>query len=89
MKIICTARGWSYDPHKSTARPLLEIILSNTTLESYLQDPLLIVATIRNRLSTSHGAGAIPRVPTHHIARFAMNSTASAVLLLAEETGQI
>jgi hypothetical protein len=56
-------------------------------MESYFDQPLLLIATMRNRLSSSHGAGAQPRVVPAHRARYVINATAAAILLLVEECG--
>jgi len=86
MKIICTKKGWAFDP-KDTAAPLIKTIITNTGLDSFFEQPLLLIATMRNRLSSSHGAGTMPKNPPEHIARYALNATASAILLLVEATG--
>ena len=86
MKIICTKKGWAFDP-KDTAGPLIKTIITNAGLEPFFEQPLLLIATMRNRLSSSHGAGTTPKNPPEHIARYALNATASAILLLVEATG--
>jgi hypothetical protein len=87
MKIVCKGKGWPVDP-KSSASSLLKTILPRTTLEPFFEQVLLIVATIRNRLSPAHGGGADPRVTPPHIAEFVLNSTASCILLLVKEVGE-
>jgi hypothetical protein len=84
MKLICARRGWPHDD-RDTAAPLLRVILSNSSLDGFFEQPLLTIATLRNRLSSSHGAGTKPRVVPTHKARYALNATAAAILLLAEE----
>nr|BBJ04402.1 hypothetical protein YBY_22510 [Marinobacter nauticus] len=85
MKIICEKRKWQYD-QKDAAASLLKTIISESNLEPFFTDPLLIVGTIRNRLSKSHGAGAAKKQAPQHIAHYTINSTAAAILLLVEET---
>ena len=87
MKIICARKVWSYN-QTDTAAPLLDVIFSNTNLDSFFKQPLMLVATIRNRLSSAHGAGTQPRIVDRHVANFAINATAAAILLLVEETIQ-
>jgi hypothetical protein len=86
MKHICAKRKWPYQ-QSDTAAPLLRVIMQNSNLESYFEQPLLTIATLRNRLSTSHGAGTQQREAPPHKARYAINATASAILLLVEECG--
>ena len=85
MKIICDLKGWTYQQN-ATASPLLEVVISHSTLGSFFTQPLLLVATIRNKLSSAHGAGNQPRTVDPHVAHFAINATASAILLIGEET---
>jgi hypothetical protein len=86
MKVICAKKRW---PHKETdvANTLVKTMIDNTNLDSYFEQLLIIVATLRNRLSSSHGGGAKPRNPPQHLARYVVNATASAILLLADEVG--
>ena len=84
LKIICDIKKWTYN-QSDTSGKLVKIVISNLSLESYLEPSLLITATIRNKLSTSHGAGSGTRKVSEHIACYAINSTASAILLLKGE----
>ena len=84
MKLICARKGWPYK-ETDTAATLLKVVLAKSGLESFFEQPLLTIATLRNRLSTSHGGGATPRSVSPHKARYAINATASAILLLVEE----
>ena len=83
MKIICRRKNWE---SRETASFLIKTIVEKTSLESFFIDYLMIVATLRNKLSTAHGGGEIVRSVSRHVAKFAINSTASSILLLAEET---
>jgi hypothetical protein len=85
MKIICDKKGCAYK-QTDTASVLVKAILANTNLENYFEQLLMIVATLRNRLSSAHGAGATAKNVTQHVAQYAVNVTASAMLLLAQET---
>ena len=71
---------------KDTADVLLKTVLSHkATLETFLKEPLIIVATLRNRLSKSHGAGTAPKKVPPNRAEYAINATAAAILLLVSE----
>ena len=85
MKIICHRKGWSYQQN-DTAAPLLKHILPQTKLDSYFEQPIMLIATIRNRLSTAHGAGTQQKAVSRHVASYVINSTASTILLLVGET---
>jgi hypothetical protein len=87
MKIICHRKGWPYQ-QSDTASMLLRTIIPRTNLDPFFEQPLLVIATIRNRLSKGHGAGTQQRDVPRHVARFAINATAAAILLLVEETSQ-
>jgi hypothetical protein len=86
MKVLCAQKGWPCDP-KGTAGPLLKTVLSHTSLEGFFETPLLLIATLRNRLSTAHGGGSTPRTVERHVAQYAITSTAAAIVLLVHEAG--
>ena len=65
---------------------MIKNILPRTNLDSYFQDPLILIATIRNRLGKSHGAGMQQKTVPRHVASYVINATASAILLLVHET---
>ena len=85
MKIICDRKKWPYK-QTDTAETLLNIIFGKTGMESFFNQPIMLVATMRNRLSSAHGAGTQQRNVPEHRAQFAVNATASAILLLVHET---
>jgi hypothetical protein len=84
MKVICKRRRFPFT-EKQTAGPLLNTIVSNSNLDSFWEQPLMLIATIRNRLSYSHGAGNETKVVPEHVAKYSINSTASAILFLCDE----
>ena len=84
MKVICKRRGFPYT-EKDTASPLLKTILSNTNLDNFWEQPIMLIATIRNRLSFAHGSGSKEKQVSEHIAKYSINATASAILLLHDE----
>lgn len=85
MKIICDQKGWPYQ-QTDTAATLLNKIFTNTTLKPFFKDPIILIATMRNRLSSAHGAGTQSPIVPKHVCGFAINTTAAAILLLVEET---
>jgi len=85
MKVLCDMHKWPYK-QTDTASALLDMIVSHTGLDSFFVQPLMLVATMRNRLSKSHGAGTISKVVPAHFAQFAINATAAGVLLLVEQS---
>lgn len=86
MKVLCAKSALPYN-ERDTASALLKTLLGNSHLEQYWEQPLILIATLRNRLSSSHGAGAQPKIIQKHVATYAVNSTASAILLLCSEFG--
>ena len=85
MKVICNRKKWPYK-QTDTAETLLNIIFGKTGMEAFFNQPIMLVATMRNRLSSAHGAGTQQRNVPEHRAQFAVNATASAILLLVHET---
>jgi hypothetical protein len=86
MKVICEKKKWGYNK-TDTAAPLLKTIIAGTGIETFFEQPLFLIATARNRLSSSHGGGAVQRQVPEHVARYILNATASAILFLVEAAG--
>lgn len=84
MKIICEKHAIPFKQTDS-ASSLLKAIISNSKLDTFWEPPLILIATLRNRLSSSHGAGSQAKIVPRHIATYAVNATASAIVLLASE----
>ena len=87
LKVICDRKGWPYK-QTDTAKTLITTVISNTTLEPYFESVLTIIATLRNRMSSAHGAGTAVKEPAAHLAQYALNATASAIILIVHETGE-
>ncbi len=85
MKVICDRKRWPFQ-QTDTAGKLLKTILLQTTLDSFYEQPIMLIATIRNRYSTAHGAGTQEKTVSKHVANYVINATASAILLLVDET---
>ncbi len=87
LKVICDRKGWAYNQN-DTASTLIKKVLAQTSLGAYFEPLLIVVATLRNKLSSAHGAGTAVKQPPRHLGQYALNTTASAILLLADETGE-
>jgi hypothetical protein len=85
LKIVCARRKWPYS-ETDTASPLLKTVIGKSGLESFFEQPLILVATLRNKLSKSHGAGLTSRDVSEAKAEYAINATAAAILFLVKET---
>ena len=83
MKIICDKKGWKYR-QEDTASILLSIIIKESKMEPFFEAPLIVIATLRNKLSKSHGAGTQKKTVAEHHARFAINATGTAILFLTD-----
>ncbi|WP_300349134.1 hypothetical protein [uncultured Alcanivorax sp.] len=84
MKVICDKNSIGYK-QTDTASVLLKTLLANAKLDGFWEQPLIMIATLRNRLSSSHGAGTQPKAVPEHVATYVVNATASAILLLCGE----
>jgi hypothetical protein len=90
LKTICTKRKWTYDS-KDTAKKLINIVLTNGLLPSFMQNQMNVmqtllesgVPTVRNKLA-GHGQGPTPRAMPDYIASYVLHLTATTILLLAE-----
>jgi hypothetical protein len=85
LKVICTRKKWPYKP-TDTVSPLLKIVIDGSGIEQFFEQPLILVSTLRNKLSKAHGAGVSLRTVSKAKAEYAINATASAILLLVAES---
>jgi hypothetical protein len=91
MKIICDAKKWPYDAARATAKPLIQTCIDNDLFPTFSESQLTAlrtllesgVPTLRNK-KAGHGAGSTPHNVPAELARYAINLTASTVLLLVE-----
>lgn len=84
MKILCAKNSLPYK-ETDTASTLLRNLLGKGNLDQFWEQPLILIATLRNRLSSSHGAGSQAKIIPDYVATYTLNSTASAILLLCSE----
>jgi hypothetical protein len=86
LKVLCSQNGWPFSPN-DTAAPLLKTVIGQTNLASFFEQPLIIIATLRNKLSAAHGGGTSIRSVERHVAQYAITSTAAAIVLLVHDLG--
>jgi hypothetical protein len=86
LKVICERKRWPYK-QTDTAGVLIKTVIAKTGLDNYFEQLLISIATMRNRMSTAHGAGVTVKQPPPHMAQYALNMTASAIVMLTQETG--
>lgn len=84
MKVLCMRKSLEYK-QTDTASTLLKALMGGSNLDSFWEHPLILIATLRNRLSTSHGGGTQVRKVPENVAMYAINATAAAMLLLNDE----
>jgi len=84
MKVICGQKGFGYAQGDTTSK-LIRIIMQKTEMDAFWEQPLMTVGTLRNKLSTSHGAGESPKVVPEHVAKYTLNMTASAIIFLNDQ----
>lgn len=84
MKILCSINKIPFK-HTDSASPLLKALIEKSDLDKFWEQPLILIATLRNRLSSSHGAGTTEKQVSMQVANYAINATASAILLLVQE----
>jgi len=84
MKVLCHKNSISFK-ESDTSSKLLRALLSSSSLDAFWEQPLILIATLRNRLSSAHGAGTIPKTIKSEVATYSVNATASAILLLTSE----
>lgn len=84
MKVLCAQNKIPYKEN-DTASTLLKALLANGRLDQFWEQPLILIATLRNRLSSSHGAGTQAKIIPEHVATYTVNLTASTILFLCSE----
>jgi hypothetical protein len=85
LKVLCDKNKLTY-ASKDTANRLIDIVLPASTLDAgTFKEAFLIVARLRNRLSTAHGGGSMVRSVPRHVAQYSLTSTAAAITLLVHE----
>lgn len=83
MKVLCDLKGWQYS-ERDTSADLVRAVIKGASLESFFEQPLILIAMMRNRFSTSHGAGTGRREPSRAHARYSLNTTAATILFLVD-----
>ena len=81
LKVICSQKGFPYD-ERDTASTLIETVVPALKMEGFFTQPWTLLATLRNRLSSSHGGGTQPRAPERHFAQYGLTSIAAVVVLV-------
>lgn len=81
LKIICHENKWPYR-QTDTAATLLDSVIKKSGVDPFFSQPFMLIATMRNRLSKSHGAGTETKEVPAYIALYAINATASAILFI-------
>ena len=81
LKVICSRKGFHYD-ERDTASTLIATVVPGLKMEGFFTQPWTLLATLRNRLSSSHGGGTKPRAPEHHFAQYGLTSIAAVIVLV-------
>ena len=84
LKVICDRNGWHYSKG-ATLGPLLDLVIDQLGLESVFAEKFKLLATIRNRSSSSHGGGGSPRVVDRHLAQYMVTTTAATIVFLVTQ----
>jgi len=88
LKTVCEKNRWKYDSN-DTAKKLINIVLQNGLIPSFMQNQLHImqtllesgVPTVRNKLA-GHGQGPVSRSMPDYFASYALHLTATTILFL-------
>lgn len=90
MKTVCKLRGWKTQPN-DTAKNLIAVCFDNGLFPAYFQTQFSSmrqllesgVPTVRNKVA-GHGQGADPLIVPEYLARYALNLSATTILLIVE-----
>ena len=86
LKVICEKNHWKYKQTDS-ASTLVNIVVTQGGIEPFFEQLFIFIATLRNKLSKSHGAGISAKNVTKNQAQYSINITASAIVFLCNELG--
>lgn len=81
LKVICSEEGWPYQ-QTDTLGELLDNAVPLLGLEPVFRENFKILASIRNRFSSSHGGGTSAREPDRSLAQYMVSTTAATIVLL-------
>ena len=87
LKVICDRKGWNYNDRAALGE-LLDLVIAQLGLEPVFAEKFKLLATVRNRSSSSHGGGGSPRVVDHHLAQYMVTATAATIVFLITEAGE-
>ncbi len=90
MKTICNLRGWTTQSN-DTAKNLIAICIKNGLFPAYFDSQFSSIRsllesgipTVRNK-NGGHGQGTSPLVVPEYLARYALNLTATTILMMVE-----
>ena len=83
LQVICRRHCFQFN-EGATLGQLLDVVVPGLGLEQVYSEKLKLLATIRNRLSSSHGGGTEPRNPERHYAQLMLTMTAAAIVFLVQ-----
>ena len=83
LQVICRRHCFQFS-EGATLGQLLDVVVPGLGLEQVYSEKLKLMATIRNRLSSSHGGGTEPRNPERHYAQLMLTMTAAAIVFLVQ-----
>ena len=81
LKVICDEHGWPYQ-QTDTLGDLLDNAGPRLGLEPALKERSKVVATLRNKFSSSHGGGTSARAPERYLVQYAITTTAATIVLI-------
>ncbi|MEZ9873437.1 DUF7014 domain-containing protein [Vibrio sp. 10N.261.51.C6] len=85
MKVECKRRGIHLSG-KEAANSLVINLIKDTGMPTFFEQPIMLIATIRNRLGIAHGSGDEDKQVSESIALYSINATASAMLLVTGDS---
>jgi hypothetical protein len=85
--MICRQKGFGYAQGDTTAK-LTRHIMEKIGTDTFWEQPLISVGTLRNKLSTYHGAGEVHKVAPEHAVKYTLNLTASAINFFHDQVYQ-
>ena len=86
VRVICERNRWKTKRNDPSVADLLKIIFEKTEMDPKVKPFINQIVVIRSEEGNAHGGGTQERRPSEHMAKYVINVTASAILLLIAET---
>ena len=88
LKILSNRLGIQFSNSEPSVGERIKCVVKYLKLDDYFIHTLKATPVIRNKLSSAHGRGEDVKIPSSHVTQYVVDCTASAILLLINESNR-